>query len=79
MQKSMLIGVCVAFISTVIAATVGSVAGYFGGWRDRALMWFVDLLLVVPSFILIAIVTPRTKNSGQHRTADRAAGRRSAG
>lgn len=59
MQKSMLIGVCVAFISTIIAATVGSIAGYFGGWRDRSLMWIVDLLLVVPSFILIAIVTPR--------------------
>lgn len=64
MQKSMLIGVCVAGISTVIAATVGSVSGYFGGWRDKVLMWAVDLLLVVPSFILIAIVTPRTKGSG---------------
>ena len=63
MQKSMLIGFCVALISTSIAATVGSVAGYFGGWRDRALMWLVDLLLVVPSFLLIAIVTPRTKQS----------------
>ena len=63
MQKSMLIGVCVAVISTLIAATVGAIAGYFGGWRDRALMWIVDLLLVVPSFILIAIITPRTKNS----------------
>ena len=63
MQKSMLIGVCVAVISTLIAATVGAIAGYFGGWRDRALMWFVDLVLVVPSFILIAIITPRTKNS----------------
>ena len=64
MQKSMLIGLCVALISTVIAATVGSVAGYFGGWRDRALMWLVDLLLVVPSFILIAIMTPRVKQTG---------------
>ena len=63
MQKSMLIGVCVAVISTGIAATIGAIAGYFGGWRDRALMWVVDLLLVVPSFILIAIITPRTKNS----------------
>ncbi|MEI7913670.1 MAG: ABC transporter permease [Mycobacteriaceae bacterium] len=63
MQKSLLIGVCVAAISAFIAATVGSIAGYFGGWRDRALMWLVDLLLVVPSFILIAITTPRTKNS----------------
>jgi len=63
MQKSMLIGVCVAVISTGIAATVGSIAGYFGGWRDRTLMWLVDLLLVVPSFILIAILTPITKGS----------------
>ena len=65
MQKSMLIGVCVAFISTIIAATVGSIAGYFGGWRDRTLMWIVDLLLVVPSFILIAIVTPRLEQSAR--------------
>ncbi len=63
MQKSMLIGLCVAVISTTVAATVGSVAGYFGGWRDRRLMWIVDLLLVVPGFILIAIISPRTKNS----------------
>ena len=62
MQKSMLIGLCVAVISTAIAATVGR-SPATGGWRDRALMWFVDLLLVVPSFILIAIITPRTKNS----------------
>jgi glutathione transport system permease protein len=65
MQKSMLIGVCVAFISTIIAATVGSIAGYFGGVRDRVLMWIVDLLLVVPSFILIAIVTPRLGQSAR--------------
>jgi peptide/nickel transport system permease protein len=61
MQKSMLIGVCVAFISTIIAATVGTIAGYFGGWRDRTLMWVVDLMLVVPSFLLITIVVQRTK------------------
>ena len=64
MQKSMLIAVCVAGISTGIAATVGSIAGYFGGWRDRVLIWIVDLMLVVPSFILILILTPRTKRSG---------------
>ncbi len=63
MQKSMLIGVCVAVISTVFAATVGAIAGYFGGWRDRTLMWIVDLLLVVPSFIVVAIVTPRLGSS----------------
>jgi peptide/nickel transport system permease protein len=61
MQKSMLIGVCVAFISSIIAATVGTITGYFGGWRDGMLMWIVDLMLVVPSFLLISIVVQRTK------------------
>jgi peptide/nickel transport system permease protein len=63
MQKSMLIGVCVAFISTIIAATVGTISGYFGGWRDRTLMWIVDLMLVVPSFLLVTIVVQRTKGN----------------
>ncbi len=64
MQKSMLIGVCVAFISATIAATVGTIAGYFSGWRDTVLMFVVDLLLVVPSLLLIGIITPSTKQSG---------------
>lgn len=61
MQKSMLIGVCVAFLATVIAATIGTISGYFRGWRDPALMWFVDLMLVVPSLLLILMVVQRTK------------------
>ena len=48
MQKSLIIGLLVALISTGLAAVVGAFAGYFGGWVDRALMWFVDLLLVLP-------------------------------
>ncbi|MGE2732418.1 ABC transporter permease [Mycolicibacterium vaccae] len=63
MQKSLLIGFFVALLSTLLAATVGAIAGYFGGFRDRALMWVVDLLLVVPAFILIAIVTPLTQRN----------------
>ncbi|RJO77085.1 ABC transporter permease [Nocardia panacis] len=64
MQKSLLIGLCVALFSTTIAALAGAVAGLRGGWTDRAIMWLVDLLLVVPSFIVIAIFAPRTKGSG---------------
>jgi peptide/nickel transport system permease protein len=41
-----------------MAALVGSFAGYFGGWVDRTLMWFVDLLLVLPAFLIIAILSP---------------------
>ncbi|MBF6173490.1 ABC transporter permease [Nocardia blacklockiae] len=64
LQKSLLIGFSVALIASFIAATAGSVAGLLGGWTDRAVMWLVDLLLVVPSFIIIAIFAPRLKGSG---------------
>ncbi|WP_406235202.1 ABC transporter permease [Nocardia sp. NBC_01009] len=64
LQKSLVIGLCVALFSTAIAATAGSLAGLLGGWTDRAIMWVVDLLLVVPSFIIIALFAPRTKGSG---------------
>jgi len=64
LQKSLIIGFCVAIISTTIAALAGSIAGLLGGWTDKAIMWFVDLLLVVPSFIIIALFAPRTKGSG---------------
>jgi peptide/nickel transport system permease protein len=58
MQKSLIIGLLVAIVSTGTAAIVGSFAGYFGGWVDRLLMWWVDLLLVLPSFLIIAILSP---------------------
>jgi glutathione transport system permease protein len=58
MQKSLIIGVCVALLSTGLAALVGTVAGYAGGWVDRALMWGVDLLLVLPAFLVMAVLTP---------------------
>ncbi|MFD4525940.1 ABC transporter permease [Streptomyces sp. NPDC058470] len=59
LQKSLLIGLLVAVFSTGLASLVGACAGYFGGWADRALMFFVDLLLVFPSFLIIAAVSPR--------------------
>jgi peptide/nickel transport system permease protein len=61
LQKSLVIGLLTAFFSTGTAAIVGASAGYFGGWVDRILMWIVDLLLVLPSFIVIAILSPQFK------------------
>ncbi|WP_152360098.1 ABC transporter permease [Microlunatus speluncae] len=57
LQKSIMIGLLVALISTAVAATVGSFAAYFGGWFERGALWVIDLLLVIPSFLIIAIIT----------------------
>ncbi|WP_156754197.1 ABC transporter permease [Actinokineospora pegani] len=61
LQKSLTIGLLVGLLSTSLAAVVGAVAGYFGGWVDRVLMWLVDLLLVLPSFLIIAVASPAFK------------------
>jgi peptide/nickel transport system permease protein len=58
LQKSLVIGLLVGLISTTVAAVVGAAAGYFGGWIDRSLMWLVDLLLALPAFLVIAILSP---------------------
>jgi peptide/nickel transport system permease protein len=63
LQKSLVIGLLTAFLSTGTAAVVGATAGYFGGWVERILMWIVDLLLVLPAFLIIAILSPSFKNS----------------
>lgn len=57
LRKSMIIGLGVAFIQTTIAAIIGSAAAYFGGWFDKVALWIIDLLLVVPSFFIIAIIS----------------------
>jgi peptide/nickel transport system permease protein len=58
LQKSLIIGLLVALFSTGIAAMVGAFAGYLGGKIDKAMMWVVDLLLVLPAFLLIAVMSP---------------------
>ncbi|MFT3944780.1 MAG: ABC transporter permease [Ancrocorticia sp.] len=57
LRKSIVIGLAVAAIQTSIAAIVGATAGYFGGWADKVETWVIDLLLVIPSFLLIAIIS----------------------
>jgi peptide/nickel transport system permease protein len=58
LQKSLVIGLLAAVLSTGLAAVVGACGGYFGGWPDRLLRWLVDLLLVLPSFLILAIASP---------------------
>ena len=58
MQKSLIIGLIGAVISTGIAAVAGAAAGYFAGWTDRTIVAVIDLLLVLPAFLIIAILSP---------------------
>ena len=57
LQKSLIIGLLVAVFSTGLSAFIGSVAGYVGGRTDKGIMWIVDLLLVIPSLLVLVILS----------------------
>ncbi len=52
------LGVCTAAvgISVWVGVCLGAFAGYYGGWRDRVVMGFVDIMLCFPTFFLILAV-----------------------
>jgi ABC-type dipeptide/oligopeptide/nickel transport system permease subunit len=55
-RVSLLLAPLAAGISTLLAALVGGMAGYFGGWIERSSLVFVDLFLSIPwLFLLISV------------------------
>ncbi|HEV3361298.1 MAG TPA: ABC transporter permease [Pseudonocardiaceae bacterium] len=58
LQKSLIIGLLVAVLSTAMSAVVGSIAGYFRGWADWLVSAVVDLLLTLPAFLILAVLSP---------------------
>jgi peptide/nickel transport system permease protein len=54
-QISMLIGICAALVEVILGAVIGSLAAYYGGWVDSALMRFTEAMLNIPSLFLLII------------------------
>jgi peptide/nickel transport system permease protein len=57
LRQSLVIGFSVATIQVFLSAVVGAVAAYFGKVVDRTILWIIDLLLVIPAFLLIAVIS----------------------
>ncbi len=51
-KVSLLVGFSVAFISLAFGVVLGTIAGFFGRFVDRAIMTVVDILLAFPSLLL---------------------------
>jgi len=55
-QISLLAAPAAALLSTVLAALAGGLAGFLGGWYDRAASAAIDLMLSLPWLFLLLIV-----------------------
>jgi peptide/nickel transport system permease protein len=55
-RTSIVIGFMVVAVSATIAAVVGTVSGYFGGWFDMIVQRLVDIGIALPGLIFIILV-----------------------
>ena len=52
---SLLVALPSTAIALVAGVAIGSAAGFYGGWVDRALMRMTDIVLVFPTFFLLIL------------------------
>ena len=55
MRVSLLVGFLATVISTAIGVVLGLVSGYFGGWGDRVIMSFTDMVMSFPYILLVLV------------------------
>lgn len=55
-RTSLLIGLSVVFISTIIGIILGTLAGYYGGWVYTIIMRFIDANMAFPMIIFALTV-----------------------
>jgi peptide/nickel transport system permease protein len=55
-RVSMTVGVMVVLISSIIGISVGTAAGYYGGWLDNILMRIIDATLSLPSLLFMILL-----------------------
>ncbi|MEU3188622.1 ABC transporter permease [Streptomyces sp. NPDC006923] len=59
LQRSLTIAVSVSVLTVVVAAVIGSSAAYFGGRVEKLTLAVIHFLLIVPSFLILALVSHR--------------------
>lgn len=62
-HNSLVIGLIVAFLGTVVGVFVGLLSGFAGGLLDRVLMIVTDTFVVIPSLPILIMMTSLMKGS----------------
>lgn len=56
-RVSMTVAVLALVSAFTIGATVGSIAGFYGGWIDSVLMRFVDIIISIPGITILLLLS----------------------
>jgi peptide/nickel transport system permease protein len=56
-RVSLLVGCIAVILSLSIGVFLGAIAGYFKGWVDEAVMWFINVIWSIPTLLLVFAFT----------------------
>lgn len=56
-RVSLSVGFIAVLLSLTIGIILGSIAGYFGGWIDAVVLWFINILWSIPTILLVFAIT----------------------
>ncbi|MFI5196667.1 MAG: ABC transporter permease [Chitinophagales bacterium] len=56
-RVTLAVGLIAVLLSLTIGIILGSIAGYFGGWIDNAVMWLINIIYAIPTLLLVFAIT----------------------
>jgi peptide/nickel transport system permease protein len=56
-RVSLGVGLITVIISLSIGVFLGAVAGYYRGWVDEVVMWFINVIWSIPTLLLVFAIT----------------------
>jgi ABC-type dipeptide/oligopeptide/nickel transport system permease subunit len=56
-RVSLSVGLIAVIISLTIGILLGALAGYFRGWVDELIMWFINVIWSIPTLLLVFAIT----------------------
>lgn len=56
-RVSLSVGLIAVTISLILGILLGAVAGYFRGWTDDIIMWFINVIWSIPTLLLVFALT----------------------
>ncbi|MEM7658567.1 MAG: ABC transporter permease [Bacteroidota bacterium] len=51
-RVSLAVGLLSVLVSLVIGVSLGTLAGFFGGWVDKIIMWLISVMWAIPTLLL---------------------------
>lgn len=58
---ALVVGVAASLIAIAIGTTLGTIAGYYGGWRDILIMRIGDIIFSLPDMLIVILLSTALK------------------